>query len=81
MSFKEFLKGAAELAVEGAKAVKETIDKRMERIEKLKERYRNMEDDRLLSLYERSRPGDDKIALAMVLKERGIMPSREREEN
>ena len=58
------------------KAIVEDLQERQERINRAKERYSTYDDKNLLRLY-RIRNGEDKIAIGMVLRERGYGPQDE----
>lgn len=49
------------------------FQQKMERIERYKRRYEELDDERLIRKYKRS-SGDEKWACASLMKERGLRP-------
>jgi len=70
MGFGDFAKKAAKAGLGAVQAGADAMQAKMERIERYKEQYDRLDDKHLIRKY-KSSTGEQKMACAMLLKERG----------
>ena len=70
MGFGDFFNKAVKVGVSYAQSELESVQRKMEQIERYKEQYRGCSDEELVEKY-RNSSGERKIACAKLLKERG----------
>lgn len=70
MSFGDFAKKAAQLGASAAKSVADSAKQKVERINMYKERYDVLDDAALIKKF-KSSSGEQRMACAMLLRERG----------
>lgn len=74
MDFRSVVSKATKVGMDAVQTVAEQVQERAQRIEKYKERFGPMDDRTLIQKY-RSTSGEEKMACAMLLKERGLLNS------
>lgn len=71
VGFRDFAKGVAWVGMVAVQTTYEDAQRKMERIERYKERYDRLDDETLMRKYKSASSGEARMACGMLLKERG----------
>lgn len=71
MGFSDFFKGAARVGMAAVQTTCEDAQRKMERIERYKERYDGLDDQALMRKYKSASSSEERMACGLLLKERG----------